>query len=89
VEHAFLLKVFTDEKIGCSTGLDFLTSIPMNTISELDFWNKQVTTFRLQGQQLVTSLLEIPDLNSCFAFARVRLLKLLKQIIYIINHFII
>lgn len=57
----------------CSTGLDFLSPVNLEVVSELDFWNKQVTTFRLQGQLLLTSLLEIPDLKNGFTSAKVNI----------------
>jgi hypothetical protein len=70
VEHPILLKA-TEDKIVASTGLDFLTPIAINVVSEAEYWEKNVCTFRLRGTLPLCTLLEVPDLKDCFNTAKV------------------
>jgi hypothetical protein len=70
LESPVLFKV-VDGKVTASTGLDFLTTIHLNVVPAETFWEKNVVTFHVRGKFLLSSLLELPELNECFAIARV------------------
>lgn len=60
-----------DGKVSASTGLDFLTNVHVNVMDSEVFWKTHVRTFHVQGNFLLYSQLEVPDLKECFAQTKV------------------
>ena len=70
VSDSILLKVI-DGKVSASSGLDYLTNLHLNVVSTGEFWSDLVCTFRIKGKILLAAVLEKPELENCFARAKV------------------
>lgn len=70
LDYPVLFKV-VDGKITASTGLDYLQVLHLNVLTPESFWEKSVCTFRIRGDFLLASLLELPELENCLRNAKV------------------